>query len=205
MKHRLNPILVIALLAGVLMWFLLPSHSVPELVRARTQASRTGSASGPVKTAAAPAPAAEPVTTEDTPGLRQDPPAPDPGSAVPVKPRRPQITALAPLPSDPESGPSLPPATVMENVRSAFRQYSSRFGGNPVGTNPEITAALNGNNPRQVVFLKPEDGLRVNERGELVDSWGTPLFFHQLSRTEMEIHSAGPDRKMWTADDLVIR
>jgi len=36
-----------------------------------------------------------------------------------------------------------------------------------------------------------------------VDPWGTPYFFHQLSGKEMEIHSAGPDKMMWTADDLV--
>ena len=47
--------------------------------------------------------------------------------------------------------------------------------------------------------------MRVNARGELVDNWGTPFFFHSLSRTEMEIRSAGPDHKMWTGDDLVMK
>ena len=54
-------------------------------------------------------------------------------------------------------------------------------------------------------FLNADDGLRVNADGELVDPWGTPYFFHQLSGTEMEIHSAGPDKKMWTDDDLVAK
>jgi len=90
-------------------------------------------------------------------------------------------------------------------MRTVFRQYCARLGGNPVGNNAEITAALNGGNPRKVVFINPEDGLRINYRGELVDNWGTPFFFHQISRTEMEIRSAGPDRKMWTADDLAIK
>jgi hypothetical protein len=94
---------------------------------------------------------------------------------------------------------------VLENMRRAVRDYGSRFGGNPVGTNPEITRALAGDNPKQVNFLDPEQGLRVNRNGELVDPWGTPFFFHQLSGTEMEIHSAGPDKKMWTDDDLVIQ
>jgi len=39
----------------------------------------------------------------------------------------------------------------------------------------------------------------------LVDAWGTPYFFHQLAAMEMEIRSAGPDKVMWTADDLVIK
>ena len=110
-----------------------------------------------------------------------------------------------------DSGPMLQelkepsPRDVLENMRAAFRQYAARFHGNPVGTNPEITAALNAGNPKQIQFVNEADGLRINARGELVDSWGTPFFFHQLSATEMEIHSAGPDRKMWTRDDLVLK
>jgi hypothetical protein len=97
------------------------------------------------------------------------------------------------------------PATVLENVRHAIRQYGDRFGGNPVGNNAEITAALAGDNPKHINFISAEAGMRVNENGEMVDAWGTPFFFHQLSAHEMEIHSAGPDRIMWTYDDLVAR
>jgi hypothetical protein len=79
------------------------------------------------------------------------------------------------------------------------------MGGNPVGTNPEITAALNGGNSKQIRFISEEAGLRINGEGALVDFWGTPFFFHQLSATEMEIRSAGPDKQMWTSDDLVIK
>ena len=105
----------------------------------------------------------------------------------------------------PELGPGLTPATVLENMRGMFHQYHLRFGANPVGDNQEITRALNGGNPGEVVFLNADDGARVNERGELIDNWGTAYFFHQLSAREMEIHSAGPDRQMWTGDDLVIK
>ena len=101
--------------------------------------------------------------------------------------------------------PGMDPATVLSNVRITINQYGSTFGGNPVGTNPEITKALNGDNPKQARFIKEELGLRINGKGELVDYWGTPFFFHQLSGTEMEIHSAGPDKVMWTADDLVTK
>jgi len=100
---------------------------------------------------------------------------------------------------------NLPPTTVMENVRRALRDYASRFNGNPVGTNPEIARALAGDNPRQVNFLNEETGVRLNDKGELVDPWGVPFFLHQLSAYEMEIRSAGPDRRMWTSDDLVTR
>ena len=97
------------------------------------------------------------------------------------------------------------PATLLSNMRITIHNYGSRFGGNPVGTNPEITKSLNGDNPKQVKFITEDSGLRINARGELVDYWGTPFFFHQLSGTEMEIRSAGPDRVMWTTDDLVTK
>jgi len=98
----------------------------------------------------------------------------------------------------------IPPAILLDNMRTTLRQYGLMFGGNPVGTNPEITKALGGDNPKQVNFLGT-DGNRVNEKGELCDAWGTPYFFHQLSAMQMEIRSAGPDRIFYTDDDLVIK
>jgi hypothetical protein len=118
-------------------------------------------------------------------------------------------TATTPLPyvlgSSEAPPPGLAPETVLENMRTAIRSYGSMFKENPVGTNPEITAALNGGNPKDVKFINEEFGLRINGRGELVDSWGTPFFFHQLSATETEIRSAGPDKRMWTSDDMIIK
>lgn len=108
--------------------------------------------------------------------------------------------AVAPSPA---ATAEIPPAIVLENVSRAVRQYGEMFGGNPVGTNPEITGQLSGDNPKHINFIDPQAGMRVNAAGELVDAWGTPYFFHQLSGTDMEIHSAGPDKIMWTSDDLV--
>jgi len=74
-----------------------------------------------------------------------------------------------------------------------------------VGTNPEITSQLHGDNPKHINFIDPQAGMRLNENGELVDQWNTPYFFHQISGAEMEIHSAGPDKTMWTSDDVVVK
>jgi hypothetical protein len=133
---------------------------------------------------------------------RQQPVATDAISAAP-RGTPPAPTAAPRVPETAESS-SLPEPTVLENMRVTIRQYASAFGENPVGTNPEITASLQGNNPKQINFLRP-DGNRVNSNGELVDVWGTPYFFHQISGHEMEIRSAGPDRVMYTGDDLVTR
>jgi hypothetical protein len=127
-----------------------------------------------------------------------------------VQPATDDLNAAAAAASPAPSGPAtptqvagIPPSIVLENMSRAVRQYGAMFGGNPVGTNPEITSQLGGNNPKHINFIDAAAGMRVNENGELVDPWGTPYFFHQLSGTDMEIHSAGPDKIMWTADDLV--
>ena len=89
-------------------------------------------------------------------------------------------------------------------VRRMITDYHTLNGENPVGTNAEIMASVMGRNSRQAV-LGPPEGMGLNSKGELVDDWGTPYFFHQLSRDVMEIHSAGPDKIMGTADDIVVR
>jgi hypothetical protein len=144
---------------------------------------------------------ASPIETEAAPASDET----EPAEIVPGAPRTAAHRTRLENVVGPEPLPGLTPAAVLRNMRSAVRDYGARFGGNPIGNNREITAKLNGGNPNQIVFLKEEDGMRINQRGELIDNWGTPFFFHQISGTEMEIRSAGRDRKMWTADDLVLK
>lgn len=110
-------------------------------------------------------------------------------------------------PSHLADGLNSPSADIHADLRildEIFRQYrSSTRGLNPTGENREITAALAGRNRIGFAFLSPRHPA-INADGELCDRWGTPFFFHQLSGTQMEIRSAGPDRKLWTADDEVL-
>lgn len=85
-------------------------------------------------------------------------------------------------------------------VDSAIRNFQAVHGENPIGSNAEITGALLGNNLKQIKLEVPA-GSHLNGEGQMCDRWGTPYFFHQVSKTEMEIRSAGPDRQMWTGDD----
>jgi hypothetical protein len=89
-----------------------------------------------------------------------------------------------------------------EFIALNIRQFRLRFGGNPVGTNAEIVKELDGGNAKSAKYL-PQELKRLNDQGELIDSWGTPYFFHQLSAEEMETRSAGPDKELWTPDDVV--
>jgi hypothetical protein len=92
----------------------------------------------------------------------------------------------------------------LEKARRMITDYHTLLGENPVGTNAEIMKALMGGNPREAT-LGPSEGQTLNDKGELIDLWGTPYFFHQLSKDVMEVRSAGPDKIMWTDDDAVIR
>lgn len=70
-----------------------------------------------------------------------------------------------------------------------------------LGANEEFAAALLGKNTSREVFLTAPHAA-LNDHGQLIDRWGTPLFFHVRDSTRIDIRSAGPDRKMWTDDDL---
>lgn len=130
----------------------------------------------------------------------------------PMLPQRPNLPRMIP-PSLPGAVLVSPAPTVagqvspeevagdVDKITLSLRDYRTVMRENPVGTNAEITSALNGGNPRQARLL-PE-GQAVNDGGEMIDRWGTPYFFHQLSRDYMEIRSAGPDKIMWTPDDTV--
>jgi hypothetical protein len=99
---------------------------------------------------------------------------------------------------------NMAPQSVLENMSRAIRQYGTMFGGNPVGVNAEFAKQLGGDNPKHINFISTEAGMRIDGDGELIDPWGTPYFFHQISGSDTEVHSAGPDKKMWTADDIVV-
>lgn len=113
--------------------------------------------------------------------------APEP--SIPGKPRR-------AVDAEPEV------AAEFEKITLMFRNFRTLAGENPVGTNAEIMQSMMGGNPKNAQFGPPE-GQQLNAEGELLDPWGTPYFFHQLGKDQMEIFSAGPDRRRGTGDDLV--
>jgi len=135
------------------------------------------------------------------------PQAPAPGAQAPVAPGHARADAaaaggrseLADALGSP-TGSAEADLRAVDQVFAAFR--SALHSGNPTGENAEITAALTGHNKVGFAFIPP-DNPAINAKGELCDRWGTPYFFHQLSGERMEIRSAGPDRTLWTADDVV--
>jgi hypothetical protein len=86
-------------------------------------------------------------------------------------------------------------------VKGMLRDYRATMSENPVGNNAEITKALLGGNRRHAEFSNSQT--KMDKDGQLVDRWDHPYFFHQLSKIDMEVRSAGADGVMWTPDDEV--
>ncbi|HEX3627533.1 MAG TPA: hypothetical protein VH280_19170 [Verrucomicrobiae bacterium] len=185
--------LVVCLIVGFVIWILLSTH-------------RNGPASPPQKTVEEQnAAVAHALANQDTNTIAI---IQSNFARVHAEPDTPAASAVTIV--TPQAGPPAPlqftnlePVTVMQNMSRAIHQYGEMFGGNPVGDNQEITSQLKGKNPKHINFVTEEAGMSVNGDGELVDPWGTPYFFHQISGADTEIHSAGPDRIMWTSDDIV--
>jgi len=85
----------------------------------------------------------------------------------------------------------------MDNFTLLVKSAADR----PLSANEDWAAVFRGLNPAHERFL-PDQSIALNAQGQLIDRWGTPLFFHALGEKRFELRSAGPDKKLWTADDL---
>lgn len=87
----------------------------------------------------------------------------------------------------------------LEIIDEILSNYRLVLKENPVGTdNEEFAAALAGENSKQVVFIDPN----LLSDGELLDRYGSPYVFHPLKADVMDLRSLGPDRQLWTTDDV---
>lgn len=143
-----------------------------------------------------------PPTVEATISIAPRIPTPMPRSSKPAQ--SPNANSILEAKQEVFAPPDQEAMIEVDKVSLMIRDYRTLAGENPVGTNAEIMAAIMGDNPKQAK-LGPPEGVKLNEKGEIIDRWGTPYFFHQISRDHMEIRSAGPDKILWTDDDPVIR
>lgn len=163
------------------------------------------------------------IPSDAAPGVTQkSPPAPQPSVRAPGDSSTPSTgTGVTTAPTPPRFEPTWreedfpivaplnkPGSTIqrdIDTVSAVLDAWRSNFPreGNPVGENADITAALTGANRLELALI-PKKHPAINAKGELCDRWGTPFRFHQLSGEQMEIRSAGPDRKFATEDDAIL-
>ena len=92
-----------------------------------------------------------------------------------------------------------------ENLILGIQQYREFTGSYPTGNNIQIAKGLLGQGEKKVLILAVRRA-KINDKGEILDPWGTPIQFY-FSHNEVMIRSAGPN-KAWEdsanpgADDL---
>lgn len=135
-----------------------------------------------------------PATRSPLPAL----PAPAPRSSLPASPSHdPALDRLHQQDVTPEAE-----LLLVHGLLERYRMFVKDHATAPAGSNAELVRRLQGRNRANLAFI-PATHPALNESGELIDRWGTPYFFHALSSTRTEIRSAGPDRRLWTDDDLL--
>lgn len=83
--------------------------------------------------------------------------------------------------------------TDIDNLFAGLQQYKEFVGSYPTGGNSQVAKALMGHNPKNVIILVNRK-TRVNEKGEFVDPWNTPLKIY-FADNNVLVRSAGPNRR----------
>ena len=92
-----------------------------------------------------------------------------------------------------------------DKLIQGLQQYREFFKRYPSGTTAEISKALSGQTDEKVMIMATKDSQK-NDKGEIVDPWGTPIQFF-FSHNAVLIRSGGPnksfeDSRSATCDDL---
>jgi len=141
-------------------------------------------------------------------GLGNPQPAPPEAFAPGAPPR-----LLPPRPADP-ARPELAwerllaadgsPAEDLASLKDLVAGYLQAGRGEvrrPIGFNEDLVPALTDSMALGEAAL-PTDHPAIRD-GKLFDRWGTPWQVHPLAADQVELRSAGPDRRLYTADDWV--
>lgn len=90
-------------------------------------------------------------------------------------------------------------------LRQLIGQYLTalqRKPGPPIGDDHDLVHVLTGHNPLHLTVI-PATHPAISPQGRLLDRFGTPYLVHPVSSHNYQIRSAGPDRKLFTLDDVV--
>ena len=91
---------------------------------------------------------------------------------------------------------------ILHDLVVQYLQAMQRRQGPPIGDDMDLAKVLKWRNPLKRPVLDPSHPA-LSADGHLSDRWGTPYHVHALSSNAYRIRSAGPDRRLFTNDDLV--
>lgn len=124
--------------------------------------------------------------------------------------RLPETPAAAPEATDPPAvalrpDPPANPTEELRELHGSIRLMLTALKDPhrpPLGINEEFARALTGGNRRGDVFLTTNHPALRD--GRLIDPWGTPYHVHPRAPDAIDLRSAGPDRRLFSDDDLIV-
>jgi len=134
-----------------------------------------------------------------------------PATIAPASPARPALSVpreeeLQKIPAHPDAvsfgkgKPEDEPSALLK----LFEVFRREFGAFPSGEdNRQMMNALCGMNPGKLAVF-PQDHPRLDPEAGLLDAWGRPFVFHQISSDHLEIRSIGQDGEIFSDDDIVV-
>jgi hypothetical protein len=144
------------------------------------------------------------LASRDEPPSLAPPPSPRTKDRIDF-PAPPQPTAAEAI-LEGYGDPASPPIEDLRKIHRVITGYFSvvKDGSrNAIGGNPDLAAALRGENPNREVFVReghPVFGLD----GMIIDRWGSAVVVHPEAYRQLGLRSSGPDRSPYTADDLIL-
>lgn len=142
-----------------------------------------------------PAPPPAPVSrlTETTP-----PPPPQLRARRVATPEAPLLSHEELLTLDGDAATDL---SALADLTRAYLERPADPARPPLGFNEDLARALS--DPENLgPSALPADHPAIRA-GQLIDRWGTPWQIHPLASNLIQLRSAGPDRRLYTQDDLV--
>ena len=133
------------------------------------------------------------------PAVQADPPPPIP-ELLPARQHTPENPANSWERLLADDGSPVEDRSALEDIVTNYLQSARDPIRLPLGTNEEITRALMDRDALGESAIPASHPAIIS--GHLVDRWGSPWFFHQLSGDVIEVRSAGPDRRLFTTDDV---
>lgn len=99
-----------------------------------------------------------------------------------------------------ETGSPSEDRAALQDIVSSYLQNTNTSSRLPLGPNEEFARALTDPDSMGDSAIPLKHPAILN--GQLIDRWGTPWFLHQDSSGTVSTRSAGPDRKLFTPDDV---
>lgn len=99
-----------------------------------------------------------------------------------------------------EDGSAKEDRAALQDLVTSYLQNTKPSNRKALGPNEEFAIALSDTDAIGDSAI-PQDHPALRN-GEIIDRWGTPWFFHQESSENITTRSAGPDRRLFTPDDI---